>query len=209
MRRRHFAAVVVVVAVAVGGGGGGGAAAAAAEEKAWCEAVPGALATHDLSGPRARAARPETKPVRFVVAMMGPRVGSKMVRSMLERWGRHDAVYAGGEKQEELIDARYGGRAPSAKKLARFFGDPAFARGRRVAVGYKTEHVLAWDAELGAYAPGAWYGDNATATLASLGVRVDRPRGDWYPLLQRGGGPRGPLQRGDLVRRIVRERIAL
>ena len=55
--------------------------------------------------------------------MMGPRVGSKMVRSMLEGWGGHGAVYAGGEKQEAALDAHFGARRDPARKLDRFFGD--------------------------------------------------------------------------------------
>jgi len=146
----RWLAAAAAAAAAAGGGEAG--------EKAWCEAPARSLTTHDLSGPAARAVRPQTKPARsspraaagppralrrprrrFVVAMMGPRVGSKMVRSMLEGWGGHGAVYAGGEKQEAALDARFGARRDPARKLDRFFGaapeqkDPRFppTRSRR------------------------------------------------------------------------------
>ena len=111
------------------------------------------------------------------VSRVGPRVGSKMLKSMLEGWGGGEQVFVGGEKHEELMDRRYGASRDGRSKLDKFFRDPHFLAGRR-ALGYKTENYLEWrqvTKDSGEYGRGEWYGeDAANATMASLDARARR-----------------------------------
>ena len=104
MRRRVVAAALALVSAAATDGTYAAALVEAGDGdgKAWCENVAGALSVQELSSDMARGARPRTTPVRFIIAMMGPRVGSKMVRSMLEKWGGGDEVVTGGARPARI-----------------------------------------------------------------------------------------------------------
>ena len=128
----------------------------------WCDLPPTSVV--DLTSHAAAKGSSWMHPIKFVVAMMGPRVGSKMVRSMLESWGGGGRVECDGEGLEARLTAAYPGRG-DRYRLGKFYG--AAERRKSRAVGFKTEKFLVFDGE--GYDFGDFY---ANATAAAAGIRV-------------------------------------
>ena len=138
----------------------------------WCRGPPSSVI--DLTSARgAESVSDPGKPVPFIIAMMGPRVGSKMLRSMLEGWGGGNKVECWGEQTEQRLSDRWPGDLTARYRLGKFYGSPDYSKkAGYAALGYKTERLLEYSD--GRYGFGPFYtlGDAKNDTLAKLGVRV-------------------------------------
>ena len=141
-------------------------------KESWCSGPP--TSAEVLSSPQALNHTTSSKlmqedgGVPFLIAMMGPRVGSKMLRSMLESYDGGEKVACGGEGTERHLEAAYPGADVSDKyRLSKYYRDPKLSL--RLAVGYKTEKYLQYNRTLERYEVGPWYSER---TMAALDVRV-------------------------------------
>ncbi|KAJ1453470.1 hypothetical protein M885DRAFT_498626 [Pelagophyceae sp. CCMP2097] len=171
---RRLAAVLLAAWGASAGTAAGAAAGSAASVGASSGVAAGVLAEECglatpahasvLTTARGKAAFQPGKKAHFVVLMMGPRVGSKMVQSQLSS---HGGVFMKGERTEaNLLEASKGASLPQL--LRDFFESPRNASIR--AVGFKTEKYLKWSRE--AYVKGDLYKEAPTSLFGDLGARI-------------------------------------
>ena len=103
---------------------------------------------------------------RFVIVMMGPRVGSKMTVSQLRSRSDVDCL---GENTESSLVERFR-QETSKRRLASFFKEHAARWPTLRAIGFKTEKYWEWRG--GAYTPGEFYAAEKATLFASLGVKA-------------------------------------
>lgn len=138
----------------------------------------------ELTSGDKRAAREATlrHPTRFVIAMMAPRVGSKMLCSMLKSY-RPGIVYVLMEGNDSKLKAELPNATVAERIDALMRKTEAVARrhtphhrGRPRAVGFKTAKSLVWDPVSRKYQPTPVYDNSSASELAAMwrkeGVRV-------------------------------------